>query len=134
MFKVPQAEQINFDVNQIEVLNDYWSESNFTYDNNLSVSKNNKVFLDGLCVKIQPLSSIDENGYSTIKVSVAGDSSAEFEIINNDLDPLVNELKRSVMDFEKEDEDPYFFGGDELLEFLLKHKTIVELKNILSKV
>lgn len=81
MFKVPQAEQINFDVNQIEVLNDYWSESNFTYDNNLSVSKNNKVFLDNLCVKIQPLSSIDENGYSTIKVSVAGDSSAKFEII-----------------------------------------------------
>lgn len=132
MFKVPQAEQINFDVNQIEVLNDYWSESNFTYDNNLSVSKNNKVFLDNLCVKIQPLSSIDENGYSTIKVSVAGDSSAEFEIINNDLDPLVNELKKSIMDFEKEDEDPCFFGGDELLEFLLRHKTIEELKEILG--
>lgn len=134
MYKTPQAEQINFDVNQIEVLNDYWSGANSTYDNNLSVSKNNKVLLDGLCVKIQPLSSIDENGYSTIKVSVAGDSSAKFEIINNDLDPLVSELKRCIMDFKKEDEDPYFFGGDELLEFLLKRKTIVELKNILSKV
>lgn len=26
MFKTPQAEQINFDVNQIEVLNDYCNE------------------------------------------------------------------------------------------------------------
>lgn len=134
MYKTPQAEQINFDVNQIEVLNDYWSNPNFNYGNNFSISKQNKAILDNLCVKIQPLSSMNENGYSTIKVSVAGDSSAEFDIINNDLDPLVNELKRSVMDFKKEDEDPYFFGGDELLEFLLKHKTIVELKNILSKV
>lgn len=132
MYKTPQAEQINFDVNQIEMINDYWSDTNSIYDNNLSVSKNNKVFLDGLCVKIQPLSSMNENGYSTIKVSVAGDSSAAFEIINNDLDPLVNELKRSIIDFEKEDEDPYFFGGDDLLEFLLKQKTIEDLKEILG--
>lgn len=132
MYKTPQAEQINFDVNQIEMINDYWSDTNSIYDNNLSVSKNNKVFLDGLCVKIQPLSSMNENGYSTIKVSVAGDSSAVFEIINNDLDPLVNELKRSIIDFEKEDEDPYFFGGDDLLEFLLKQKTIEDLKEILG--
>ena len=58
-------------------------------------------------------------------------SSVDIEIINNDLDPIVDELRQCIINAEKADE-PCFFGGDELLEFLLRHKNIEELKEILG--
>ena len=125
MYKTPQAEQINFDVNKIEIMNDYWN-----YTNDFCINITNKKFLDDLCVKVMPLSAIDKNGHLVARISI-NNSSADIEIINNDLDPIVNELRRCIINAEKADE-PCFFGGDELLEFLLRHKTIEELKEILG--
>ena len=125
MYKTPQAEQINFEVNKIEILNDCWN-----YTNDFCINITNKKFLDNLCVKVMPLSAIDKNGHSVAKISI-DNSSADVEIINNDLDPIVDELRRCIINAEKADE-PCFFGGDELLEFLLRHKNIEELKEILG--
>lgn len=89
-----------------------------------------KSFLDDLCVKVMPLSAIDKNGHLAARISI-DNSSVDIKIINNDLDPIVNELRQCIINAEKADE-PCFFGGDELLEFLLRHKTIEELKEILG--
>lgn len=120
-----KAEQINFDVNKIKIMNDYWN-----YTNDFCINITNKKFLDDLCVKVMPLSAIDKNGHSAARISI-DNSSVDIEIINNDLDPIVNELRQCIINAEKADE-PCFFGGDELLEFLLRHKTIEELKEILG--
>ena len=120
-----KAEQINFDVNKIEIMNDYWN-----YTNDFCINITNKKFLDDLCVKVMPLSAIDKNGHSAARISI-DNSSVDIEIINNDLDSIVNELRRCIINAEKADE-PCFFGGDKLLEFLLRHKTIEELKEILG--
>lgn len=39
MYKTPQAEQINFEVNKIEILNDYWN-----YTNDFCINITNKKF------------------------------------------------------------------------------------------
>ena len=40
-----KAEQINFEVNKIEILNDYWDKANSVFGNDLLVDKENKAFL-----------------------------------------------------------------------------------------
>lgn len=65
-----KAEQINFEVNKIEILNDYWDKANSVFGNDLLVDKENKAFLDDLCVKIQEVSNMDNNGYSTTRLSI----------------------------------------------------------------
>lgn len=110
MYKTPQAEQINFEVNKIEILNDCWN-----YTNDFCINIKNKKFLDDLCVKVMPLYAIDKNGHSAARISI-DNSSADIEIINNDLDPIVNELRRCIINAEKADE-PCFFGGDSCWSF-----------------
>lgn len=65
-----KAEQINFEVNKIEILNDYWDKANSVFGNDLLVDKENKAFLDDLCAKIQEVSNMDNNGYSTTRLSI----------------------------------------------------------------
>lgn len=127
-----KAEQINFEVNKIEILNDYWDKANSFFGNDLLVDKENKVFLDDICVKIQEVSNMDNNGYSTIRLSV-NENWINIDVINNNLNPLIDELKKCIKNFDSQFlDDPCFFSGDELLEFLLRHKTIEELKEILG--
>ena len=127
-----KAEQINFEVNKIEILNDYWDKANSVFGNDLLVDKENKAFLDDLCVKIQEVSNMDDNGYSTIRLSV-NENWINIDVINNNLNPLIDELKKCIKNFNSQFLDyPCFFSGDELLEFLLRHKTIEELKEILG--
>ena len=127
-----KAEQINFEVNKIEILNDYWDKANSFFGNDLLVDKENKVFLDDICVKIQEVSNMDNNGYSTIRLSV-NENWINIDVINNNLNPLIDELKKCIKNFDSQFlDDPCFFSGDELLEFLLRHKTIEEVKEILG--
>lgn len=127
-----KAEQINFEVNKIEILNDYWDKANSVFGNDLLVDKENKAFLDDLCIKIQEVSNMDDNGYSTIRLSV-NENWINIDVINNNLNPLIDELKKCIKNFNSQFlDDPCFFSGDELLEFLLRHKTIEELKEILG--
>ena len=127
-----KAEQINFEVNKIEILNDYWDKANTIFANNLLINKENKAFIDDLCVKIQEVSNMDNNGYSTIRLSV-NENWINIDVINNNLNPLIDELKKCIKNFNSHFlDDPCFFSGDELLEFLLRHKTIEELKEILG--
>lgn len=127
-----KAEQINFEVNKIEILNDYWDKANSFFGNDLLVDKENKVFLDDVCVKIQEVSNMDNNGYSTIRLSV-NENWINIDVINNNLNPLIDELKKCIKNFDSQFlDDPCFFSGDELLEFLLRHKTIEEVKEILG--
>lgn len=98
MYKTPQAEQINFDVNKIETMNDYWN-----YTNDFCINITNKKFLDDLCVKVMPLSAIDKNGHLAARISI-DNSSVDIKIINNDLDPIVNELRQCIINAEKADE------------------------------
>lgn len=127
-----KAEQINFEVNKIEILNDYWDKANSVFGNDLLVDKENKAFLDDLYVKIQEVSNMDDNGYSTIRLSV-NENWINIDVINNNLNPLIDELKKCIKNFNSQFlDDPCFFSGDELLEFLLRHKTIEELKEILG--
>lgn len=65
-----KAEQINFEINKIEILNDYWDKANSVFGNDLLVDKENKAFLDDLCVKIQEVTNMDDNGYSTIRLPI----------------------------------------------------------------
>lgn len=87
-----KAEQINFEVNKIEILNDYWDKANTIFANNLLINKENKAFLDDLCVKIQEVTNMGDNGYSTIRLSV-NENWINIDVINNNLNPLIDELK-----------------------------------------
>ena len=128
--KSPKSEQVNFDVHKIEVSTNDFESAKVANSNQLSINKSNLKFLTAIPVNIEPISNVDQHGYSTIRASVGG-YCVNIEIINNDLDPLVNELKQCIKDYDKENSYPTFFGGDELLNILLKIKTINELKIVL---
>ena len=130
MNKTPKSEQVNFDVHKIEVSTNDFESAKVANSNQLSINKSNLKFLTAIPVNIEPISNVDQHGYSTIRASV-GSYCVDIEIINNDLDPLVNELKQCIKDYDKENSYPTFFGGDELLNILLKIKTINELKIVL---
>ena len=130
MNKTPKSEQVNFDVHKIEVSTNDFEGAKVVNSNQLSINKSNLKFLTAIPVNIEPISNVDQHGYSTIRASV-GSYCVDIEIINNDLDPLVNELKQCIKDYDKENSYPTFFGGDELLNILLKIKTINELKIVL---
>ena len=130
MNKTPKSEQVNFDVHKVEVSTNYFESAKVANSNQLSINKSNLKFLNAIPVNIEPISNVDQHGYSTIRASV-GSYCVDIEIINNDLDPLVNELKQCIKDYDKENSYPTFFGGDELLNILLKIKTINELKIVL---
>ena len=130
MNKTPRSEQVNFDVHKIEVSANDFESAKVANSNQLSINKSNLKFLTAIPVNIEPISNVDQHGYSTIRASVGG-YCVDIEIINNDLDPLVNELKQCIKDYDKENSYPTFFGGDELLNILLKIKTINELKIVL---
>ena len=130
MNKTPKSEQVNFDVHKIEVSANDFESAKVANSNQLSINKSNLKFLTAIPVNIEPISNVDQHGYSTIRASVRG-YCVDIEIINNDLDPLVNELKQCIKDYDKENSYPTFFGGDELLNILLKIKTINELKIVL---
>ena len=130
MNKTPKSEQVNFDVHKIEVSANDFESAKVANSNQLSINKSNLKFLTAIPVNIEPISNVDQHGYSTIRASV-GSYCVDIEIINNDLDPLVNELKQCIKDYDKENSYPTFFGGDELLNILLKIKTINELKIVL---
>ena len=131
IIKKPQkSEKENFDFKKVEVPTNYLKSEKVANSNHLSKNKSNLKFLTAIPVNIEPISNVDQHGYSTIRASV-GSYCVDIEIINNDLDPLVNELKQCIKDYDKENSYPTFFGGDELLNILLKIKTINELKIVL---
>ena len=97
------------------------------------ISTTNKAFLNRLGVRFDVISPINENGYTSVEFSL-GESSINIDVINNDLNPIINELKKSIKNYDNKEAEPYFFGGDDLLDILLKEKSIDELKIICDNV
>lgn len=97
------------------------------------ISTTNKAFLNRLGINFNVTSSINENGYTSVEFSL-GESSINIDVINNDLNPVINELKKSIKNYDNKEAEPYFFGGDDLLDILLKEKSIDELKIICDNV
>lgn len=97
------------------------------------ISTTNKAFLNRLGIRFDVISPINENGYTSVEFSL-GESSIKIDVINNDLNPIINELKKSIKNYDNKEAEPYFFGGDDLLDILLKEKSIDELKIICDNV
>lgn len=112
------------------------SGGNELISDDFSMSDKNKAILDNLynntSLKIEPISGVYGDGYSMIRVS-AGGSATDIEIFNNDLNPLINELKSSIRNFDNPNADPTFFGGNEMLSVMLKEKDIDALKSIVEQ-
>ena len=112
------------------------SGGNELTSDDFSMSDKNKAILDNLynntSLKIEPISGVYGDGYSMIRVS-AGGSATDIEIFNNDLNPLINELKSSIRNFDNPNADPTFFGGNEMLSVMLKEKDIDALKSIVEQ-
>lgn len=56
------------------------------------ISTTNKAFLNRLGIRFDVISPINENGYTSVEFSL-GESSIKIDVINNDLNPIINELK-----------------------------------------
>lgn len=97
------------------------------------ISTTNKAFLNRLGINFNVTSPINENGYASVEFSL-GESSINIDVINNDLNPVISELKKSIKNYDNEEAEPSFFGGDDLLDILLKEKSIDELKIICDNV
>lgn len=112
------------------------SDGNKLTSDDFSMSDKNKAILDNLynntSLKIEPISGVYGDGYSMIRVS-AGGSATDIEIFNNDLNPLINELKNIIRDFDNPNAEPTFFGGDDILSVLLKEKDLGTLKSIVEQ-
>ena len=74
------------------------------------ISTTNKAFLNRLGINFNVTSPINENGYASVEFSL-GESSINIDIINNDLNPVINELRKSIKNYDNEEAEPSFFAS-----------------------